>query len=301
MARAHALAFADVPGVRLVGIYSRTRLRAEEVAEQFGIAAVYNSIQELYEKAQADLVLVTVFEMSMLEVAIACLQYPWTIFLEKPPGMDLSQAEEIHAVAQKKRCKVLVGLNRRFLSSTRVALSDVEQYQSPRFIHVQDQQNLKEAESYGHPEAVIQNWMYANSIHLVDYLIAFGRGRVTKVTPIMDWDPNTSRVVLSKVDFESGDIGLYEGIWEGPGPWAVSVTVPEKRWEMRPLEQAIYQSRGERQRHDVERHRWDVDFKSGFRLQAEHVVNATQGESSDAVSMAEALETMKLIHAIFRE
>ena len=61
--------------------------------------------------------------------------------------------------------------------------------------------------------------MYANSIHVVDYLRVFGRGKITSVTPVFAWDPKTSHVVVAKIEFDSGDIGLYEGVWKGPGPW----------------------------------------------------------------------------------
>ena len=71
---------------------------------------------------------------------------------------------------------MFVGLNRRCLSSTQAVLADLADDPGPRFIHVQDQQSLDVARQIGHAEPVVRNWMYANSIHLVDYLRAFGRG-----------------------------------------------------------------------------------------------------------------------------
>ena len=52
--------------------------------------------------------------------------------------------------------------------------------------------------------------------------------------------------------FASGDIGLYEGIWNGPGPWACTVTTPRRRWELRPLEKAVFQNAGERKLNPVD-------------------------------------------------
>jgi len=79
------------------------------------------------------------------------------------------------------------------------------------------------------------------------------------------------------------------------------VNTPAMRWEMRPLERAAYQARGERQLHPVEMHPWDHQFKPGFRLQAQMAVAASLGESSDSPTLAEAMETMTLIAAIFRQ
>jgi hypothetical protein len=139
---------------------------------------------------------------------------------------------------------VLVGLNRRFLSSTQAALQDLSNRDAQRYIHVQDQQSFATAAKVGHPQQIVDNWMYANLIHLIDYLRLFGRGAVTHVVPLTRWDPGTTAVHLVQVNFESGDIRLYKGLWQGPGPWAVSVSTPEKRWKMRPLERVSYQNAG---------------------------------------------------------
>ena len=179
-------------------------------------------------------------------------------------------------------------------------LADIADDPAPRFIHVQDQQSLDVARQIGHAEPVVRNWMYANSIHLVDYLRAFGRGEISAVTPIARWNPQAPGVVLAKVTFTSGDIGLYEGIWHGPGPWACTVTTPRRRWELRPLEKATYQNAGERKLVPVDVDAWDEAFKPGFRLQAERVVNAVRGKANGAVTLDDGVATMRLIRDIFQ-
>jgi predicted dehydrogenase len=298
MAREHARAFAGIAGVELTGIFSRTAERAEKLAQEVGIKTVCRSLDELYDKGQPQLVIVTVFEMAMREVALAALECPWAVMLEKPPGLNLDQAKAINTAARAKQRKVVVGLNRRFLSSTRAALADLNANDKPRFIHVQDQQSFATAKAIGHPPDVIHHWMYANSIHLVDYLLCFGRGRVRSVTPIAPFSED-ARVVLTRVDFDSGDLGLYEAIWDGPGPWACTVTTAAKRWEMRPLESAVYQNAGERTLNRVEPSANDRDFKPGFRMQAEHAIAAALGQPSEIPTLDTALETMQLIHAIY--
>jgi predicted dehydrogenase len=299
MAKEHIRALKDVPGVRLVGIHSRTRSKAKVLAEEFNIERVFDSIAELYTQTHADLVVVTVFEMAMNSVSKKCFEFPWTVLLEKPPGYNLEDAQDIAEYAKKQKSKVFVGLNRRFLSSTRAALNDLSHNSNPRYIHVQDQQDLAVASELGHPDIVVNNWMYANSIHLIDYFSIFGRGKVITVTPIFQWNPNTSRVVAAKVEFSSGDIGLYEGIWKGPGPWAVTITTPDKRWEMRPLEQANFQNRGERTLHSIDIHPWDLKFKPGFRLQAANAVAAALEKKSESPTLENAMRTMQIIREIY--
>lgn len=301
MAGEHIPAFADVPGVIVAGIFSRTRSKAEALAARFGIPAVCDSVDELYKKTKADLVVVTVVELSMNGVAKACFQYPWTVLLEKPAGYTLADAEDIARAAREKGSRVFVALNRRFNSSTRTVLDDLADREGQRYIRVGDQQDQAAALAAGQPPAVVENWMFANSIHTIDYLRLFGRGKVTRVEPVLPWDPKNPGTVLSRVDFDSGDVGLYEGIWNGPGPWSVCINVPGKRWELRPLEQAAFQNKGERRLQPVDPHPWDGQFKPGLRLQAEAAVAAARGERSDAASIDDALETMRLVQAIFRK
>ena len=105
--------------------------------------------------------------------------------------------------------------------------------------------------------------------------------------------------MLAYVAFDSGDSALYEGLWQGPGPWACAVSTPSRRWVLQPLERAAFQNAGERKQNPVEPDRVDLDFKAGFLRQAEAVVARVRGELSAAVDLTESLRTMRLIHRIF--
>lgn len=298
-AREHIRAFADVPGVVIVGIHSRTKASAEALAQEFKILRVCDSVEELYEKTKADLVVVTVNELSMRSVSTACFEYPWTVLLEKPAGYNIEDAKAIKEAAQKSKSRAFVALNRRFYSSTWAAIKDISSDDSPRFIKVQDQEDQQAALAAGQPKIVVDNWMFANSIHIIDYFRMFGRGKIVKVERIVHWNPDKPGLVVAKIIFDSGDIGIYEGIWDGPGPWGVAISTPFKRWEMRPLEQVGIQNRGERKLQTIEQNSWDQDFKPGFRLQAEHAVASALGDESKSVTLEDAFETTVLVGAIF--
>lgn len=299
MAREHARAFADVPGVTVSGICNRTLTRAQALAAELGIPIACDSVNELYARTQADLVVMAVLEPAANAIAKQCFASPWAVFMEKPPGLNVPDARDIQTAARANGSRVWVALNRRFLSSTQAARVDLEAADGQRFIHVQDQQDLTALGQFNYPSAILENWMYANSIHLVDYLRHFGRGAVTGVRVLQAWTPACPGIVTAHLEFASGDAGLYTAIWNGPGPWMVSVSTPARRWEMRPLEQAQFQNRGERRLQPVDLAEWDRRFKPGFRLQAEHVVRAVRGEPSDSPTLADAVETMDLIRRIY--
>jgi predicted dehydrogenase len=299
MAREHIRAFQDVPRVRIVGIYSRTRSRAESLAKEFNLPNVCSSISELFQKTAANLVVVSVSELSVNEVCCACFEYPWTALIEKPAGYNMTDAEEIESAARAKSRRAYVALNRRHYGSTQAVVADLPNLPGPRLIKVQDQESVAAAIQAGQPKLVVENWMFANSIHLIDYFVLLGRGKITEVEPVIRWDPQHPRYVAARVSFDSGDVGLYEAIWDGPGPWAVSVNTPEKRWEMRPLEKASYQLSGKRILESVEDDVWDTQFKPGLRRQAELAVLAAFGQPTELPTLQDALESMRLIQAIY--
>ncbi len=300
MIREHIRAFRDTLGVKITGITNRTREKAEQLAAEFGVPAVYDSIAEMRSATNADLVVMAVYETAIRDVALTCFEHDWSVMMEKPIGLDLAEARTVAAAADAAGRRVWVGLNRRALCSTRAVIEDLGADPNQRFIHVQDQQSLKTARAIGHHPAVVDNWMFANSIHLVDYLMAFGRGEIRSVERLARFDPARPGVVLAKVAFESGDVGLYEALWHAPGPWACAVTTSRRRWELRPLESAAFQNAGERALNPLEPDPCDSDYKPGFRVQAERVVSAWRGEDSAAPTIADALRTTELVARIYQ-
>jgi predicted dehydrogenase len=300
MAREHAKAFASLPHVAVSGLTSRTRAKADALAAELGIPAVADSIGELHERTHADLLIVAVPELSANPVAMAAFTHPWAVLMEKPAGYDLTDAEKIAGAARGRKAPVMVGLNRRFYSSARTIKADLDTRPSERrFVHVQDQQSYAEARRYNHPPQVVEKFMYANSIHLIDLIPFFARGAVSRVQPVTQWRGEDTEIMLAYVEFDSGDTALYEGLWKGPGPWAANISTQGKRWIMQPLEDATYQNAGERARHTIERSPDDRDFKPGFLLQAQAAVAAVRGEPSAIPSIEQSLQTMRLINRMF--
>ncbi|HEX7280513.1 MAG TPA: Gfo/Idh/MocA family oxidoreductase [Vicinamibacterales bacterium] len=300
MAREHVRAFASLPNVKVAGLTSRTRAKADALASELGIPVVADSIDELHALTNADLVIVAVPELSANPVAIKTFAHPWAVLMEKPAGYDLTDAETIAAAARGRSAPVMVGLNRRFYSSARSIKADLESRPGEkRFIHVQDQQSYEEARRYNHPPQVVEKFMYANSIHLIDLIPFFARGKVSRVQQVTPWRGEETEVMIAYVEFDSGDTALYEGLWKGPGPWAANVSTRGKRWIMQPLEDAIYQNAGERARHTIERSDEDKQFKPGFLLQAKAAVARVRGEASTIASIEDSLQTMRLINQMF--
>jgi hypothetical protein len=170
---------------------------------------------------------------------------------------------------------------------------------SPRLISVLDQQDLTAVRDSGQPERVLANYMFANSIHLVDYFCTFGRGEIASVSPVISWDSQRPAFVVATMRFSSGDVGVYQAVWNGPGPWSVTVTNQSARVELRPLEKLGIQRRGERQLAEVAAEAIDRDYKPGLRHQAEQLIGfLTKGETTLA-SVEQGARSMALCADIY--
>lgn len=298
MAQEHAKAFASGSSIEIVGVCGRTRSRAEALAKAYG-AYVYDSIDAMYHDTKADLVVIAVNELSMQDVCHACFRHPWFCLLEKPVGINLPQAEEILSAARRAGTRAYVALNRRSYSSTRQALAELTHDDSPRLISVLDQQDMVAAREGGQPKEVVRNYMYANSIHLIDYLNLFGRGEIVKVEPLLPWTEDKPGFVVAAVHYNSGDMGLYQAVWDGPGPWAVTVTNRQVRLELRPLEKLGVQRRGERRLTEAALDAIDTEFKPGLRYQAEQIVSVLSGAPTTLATLEEATRSMALCADIY--
>lgn len=300
MASEHLKAFEATGEAEVVGITSRTRARVEAlVADHDGIE-IFDSLEQMYEKTRADIVVVTVTELYMAEIAKRCFEFPWLVLLEKPAGYNLADARSIQHAAHSKKVRVHVALNRRAYSSTRQALEVLEGNEGPRFIKVLDQQDQHAALTiHKNPPLMVENYMFANSIHLIDYLRVLGRGEVVSVENVVKWDPAAPGIVLALITFSSGDTGLYEGVWNGPGPWVITVNTPDKRLEMRPLEQVSVQLKGERRSQALAIDEADSLYKPGLLFQAQQAILASLGQKNVLPDIDDSFKSMELVANIF--
>lgn len=299
MAVEHLRAFRSMSSADVVGICSRTRSKLETVAGEWEIPIVVDSIAELYDQTQADLVVIAVSIPSMKSAIEHALQYPWVQLVEKPPGLDYLQARSLCEGVEKSGRSVLVGLNRRCYSTTQGVLREIHNTHGPRFVAVQDQESALSARDAGHDDLVVANWMYANSIHLIDYFSIFCRGEIEELTVSQPWRESETFVVLAHIQYSSGDFGLYQAVWNGPGPWSVSINADDLRWELRPLERGQRLEKNSRTPVEMEIHPWDENYKAGLRLQAEEAIRFVRSGECLCATLAEAMKTVELTSRIY--
>ena len=298
MAQEHARALSSIDGVELVGVCGRTRQRAEALANAHGVP-VYQSIAQMYADTQADAVVVTVNELSMPDVCAESFRFPWVSLLEKPVGVNLQVAREILEQRRRANARAFVAFNRRSYSATRQALRELAGDDGPRLISVLDQEDQNAARAAGQPEEVVRNWMYANSIHLIDYFSFMARGDVVSIEHGAPWTPESPSFVTATIRFSSGDVGVYQAVWNAPGPWSVTVTNRKVRLEMRPVEKLAIQRLGERRLTEVQPEPVDTEYKPGLRYQAEQLISVLEGRRAGLATLDDSMRSMELCARIY--
>ena len=71
-------------------------------------------------------------------------------------------------------------MNRRFYSSTQKLQKILLNNKDKRIVTVFDQESKSNALKSGHNNKVVKNWMFANSIHLIDYFNIFAEAILKK-------------------------------------------------------------------------------------------------------------------------
>ena len=298
MASEHLRAFTATES-KAVGIYSRSKERAAHLSECYPGLKVCNSIAELYTKTDANLVVISVSELSCKDVCIEAFKYSWTVLIEKPAGHTYKEAKLLESIADSLNANAYVALNRRFYSSTLQLNQEIKCIDGARIVTVLDQEDPSIALKSGTPLDVVNNWMYANSIHLIDFFSQLCRGNHCSTKTLKPWNPETAGPVIAYLEFDSGDVGLYQGMWNAPGPWSVAVSTASLRAELRPIEQLSLQIAGSRQAELQSPDPLDQQFKPGLLRQAQAAIQAAKGQATTLPNLKEANRSMSLVASIY--
>ena len=117
----HLVAYADA-GYRVVGITSRTRSTAEEVAALRGIPRVFDSVEAMLddpEVAVVDVAVPPAAQPGVIRRILAAPRPPRGILAQKPLAMSIEEAREIVVACRKKGVPLQVNQNMRYDQSVR--------------------------------------------------------------------------------------------------------------------------------------------------------------------------------------
>src|SRR5258705_11648060 len=123
-ARAHIPALKSLPDdFEITALSTRRRQSADAAGKLFGVPLAFDNHQDLVNSADVDVVAGTVKVPHHLELATAALQAGKAVYCEWPLGNGLKEAENLAALAKKKRVLAVVGLQARSAPAAAMARS----------------------------------------------------------------------------------------------------------------------------------------------------------------------------------
>ena len=137
--------------------------------------------------------------------------------------------------------------------------------------------------------------MFSNSIHVIDYANFLCRGKLVSIKKNIF----SKQKKLIHLIYSSGDICIYQSIWERPGPWTVTVSTNKFYFKLDPLEELSFRTTDSYNYNLIPRDSYDKSYKPGFHRQANEFIKAIQGKPHKLVSLKKSLETMQLISNLY--
>lgn len=256
-------------------VVCRSEASADKFSDEMGIRAiaggVANALLTLEVIPQYAVVAVNVDQLA--NTVITLIQHGIKdILVEKPAGLNRKDIENVYRIAAEAKASVYVAYNRRFYAATEKALEIITQDGGVSSVNFEFTEWGYTVEETSHPAEVKEEWLLANSSHVIDLAFFFG-GEPAEMSSYhagsLSWHSRASKYAGSGVT-NKGVLFSYQANWNAPGRWAVEVLTNEHRLYFRPMERLSIQNKGSVKVEDVviDDH-LDVDFKPGLYKQVQ--------------------------------
>jgi len=275
-------------------IFSRTLSKSKILKKKYNIKKIYKSLNDLKNDNKINALIIAVNADSTQNLINNLDIHKYRVLCEKPVGINFEETKKI--ISKIKNKHFYVALNRRFYGSNLKANNLINKNKGKRFISIRDQemQNFKS-------KNVNKNLMYCNSVHLIDYINIYARGKLLKIQRLKKFKNNKFSENLTRLVFSSKDEVLYHCNWNSPGPWSVNIIQKNHSIEMKPLENLVQEKLIENQRIKIfyNKSKIDCKFKPGLFYQVSEFLRMLNNEKHKLVNLKEYFNTVKLIKKIY--
>ncbi len=174
IAEAHLQCLQEHLDVEIVGVANRTGKGLEKLMSRYGIKQGFSDWKEMLIETAPDAVWIIPSITSLYDVAKGVITMGHHCFIEKPVALNSKDIKLLAEIADQKNVKVMVGYNRRFYAPILQSWLLSKSAGHLRSIHIEINEDIQKVRKKNkHPKDVIDNWMIANSIHLIDLVTLF--------------------------------------------------------------------------------------------------------------------------------
>jgi hypothetical protein len=243
MAQEYVKVLKDINSVLIVGVVSKTLESAEIFAERNEIKnfTAINSLTTFLEEVRPSHIILCVTPDKMFPILKQLSENSYSVLVEKPIGLNFEESLEINNLSKKGNLKIYPALNRRFLPAIFIAkqiFQDIglDDKSHPKTICVVDQQDTIEAQEYGHSRVILENWHFANGIHMLDLAFSFCNGRILKLDTDRVEFSNDKFIINAEIEFSSGDKIFYSSFWNLSKKWEITILGSDIKLLLSPIE-----------------------------------------------------------------
>jgi len=122
----HLSAYRGLPGVEIVGVCSRSRERAEEIAHKYGAKRWYTDLRQFMGDGEIDVVSVVTAEGRHLEPVLSAIEAGKHVLVEKPIATNIDEAKQMVAACSQADVFVMPGHIMRFESRYALVKEEIE-------------------------------------------------------------------------------------------------------------------------------------------------------------------------------
>jgi len=301
IARKHLDVIRDMKGIQAAGITSRTKTKAQKIAQEYKIPVCACDVDTLIKEANPDALMVLVSIDQIYKVCCDVIPLGLPLFIEKPAGLDPDETKELAELAGKYSVKTMVGYNRRYYSIFHKGIDIIRKNGDLMGVRVEGHERFWKLKDVL-KDPVRSQWIYANNSHMIDLLRFFGGEPADVKTISKSRFEGHGDQFAAVMNLESGAIGHYNAHWYSPGGWGVTLFGEGATVEFKPLENGRWMDR-QLKSYEIKPDDVDLKYKAGFYRQMEAFINMVRDGQMrwPAQSLEQTYHTMTLAQIIAGE
>lgn len=161
----------SIAGVDLVAIASASGLTARSVAKKHGFRYAAESAEQIIDDRDVNAVIIATRHDSHASLAARALRAGKTVFVEKPLALTHSQLDDVLDAAESNGA-LIVGFNRRFAPSTRMAATVLRNRRGAAVVHIRVNAGAIPATNWVHDPVVGGGRLIGEGCHFIDLACA---------------------------------------------------------------------------------------------------------------------------------
>lgn len=221
MGASHARAYHGMAEFEIVGLVSRGPETRGRLSAELGGLPQFDNFKKAFAATRPDAVSINTYVETHAPFCMAALNAGCHVFIEKPLAENVEQAEEIFALARKKKRKVVVGYILRVHPAWQKFIEIARTLGKPLAMRMNLNQQSSGAEWLWHKNLMkVMSPLVDCGVHYVDVMVQMTRAKPVRVQAIgarlsEETASETYNYGQLQVVFDDGSVGWYEAGW-GP-------------------------------------------------------------------------------------